>query len=182
MFNWRRFTLHKNEKRNYLELYRKIPSSTNLLNYPRIMPKKSASRLTDWLDVTLTVLTDHTHCGESTWPNVFKNQTRLQNGAYTTRKSLIFHVLCALFEQILSGISQEILKKILPDVELKIVTNSVHLVIWSCGFPTLIQLEHHLADNTLRCQIDNSCTIWELSPWPKMYLFPLVLLLATCTI
>ena len=32
-FNWQRFTLHKNEKRN-LELYRKIPSSTNLLNYP----------------------------------------------------------------------------------------------------------------------------------------------------
>ena len=34
-FNWQRFTLHKNEKRN-LELYRKLPSSTNLLNYPRI--------------------------------------------------------------------------------------------------------------------------------------------------
>ena len=34
-FNWQRFTLHKNEKRN-LELYRKIPSSTNLLNCPRI--------------------------------------------------------------------------------------------------------------------------------------------------
>ena len=32
-FNRQRFTLHKNEKRN-LELYRKIPSSTNLLNYP----------------------------------------------------------------------------------------------------------------------------------------------------
>ena len=36
-FNWQRFTLHKNEKRN-LELYRKIPSSTNLLNSPRICP------------------------------------------------------------------------------------------------------------------------------------------------
>ena len=33
-FNWQSFTLHKNEKRN-LELYREIPSSTNLLNYPR---------------------------------------------------------------------------------------------------------------------------------------------------
>ena len=33
-FNWQRFTLHKNEKRN-LELYRKIPSSTSLLNSPR---------------------------------------------------------------------------------------------------------------------------------------------------
>ena len=33
-FNRQRFTLHKNEKGN-LELYRKIPSSTNLLNSPR---------------------------------------------------------------------------------------------------------------------------------------------------
>ena len=66
--------------------------------------------------------------------NVLENQTRLQNSVYTTRKSLIFRVLCALFEQIPSGINQDILK-ILPDV--KIVTNSVHLVIWSCGFPTL---------------------------------------------
>ena len=29
-------------------------------------------------------------------------------------------------------------KKILPDAELKIVANSVRLVIWSHGFPTLI--------------------------------------------
>ena len=35
-FNWQRVTVHKNEKRN-LELYRKIPSSTNLLNYPRTL-------------------------------------------------------------------------------------------------------------------------------------------------
>ena len=35
-FNWQRFTLHKNEKRNF-EFYRKIPSSTNLLNYPRTL-------------------------------------------------------------------------------------------------------------------------------------------------
>ena len=39
-FNWQRFTLHKNEKKN-LELYRKIPSSTNLLNYPRISMQSS---------------------------------------------------------------------------------------------------------------------------------------------
>ena len=26
----------------------------------------------------------------------------------------------------------------LPDAELKIVANSMHLVIWSCGFPTLL--------------------------------------------
>ena len=64
-------------------------------------------------------------------PNVLENQTRLQNSAYTTRKSLIFRVLCALFEQIPSGINRDILK-ILPDAELKIVTNSApsHLVTW----------------------------------------------------
>ena len=33
-------------------------------------------------------------------PNVLKNQTRLQNSAYTTRKNLILHVLCALFDQV----------------------------------------------------------------------------------
>ena len=70
-------------------------------------------------------------------PNVLENQTRLQNSAYITRKTLIFRVLCALFEQIQSGINRDILKKILPDAELKIVTNSVHPVIWSRGFPTL---------------------------------------------
>ena len=71
-------------------------------------------------------------------PNVLENRTRLQNSAYTTRKSLIFCILCTLFEQIPSGIDQDILKKILPDAELKIVTNSVRLVIWPCGFPTLM--------------------------------------------
>ena len=48
--------------------------------------------------------------GEIYSPNMLENQTRLQNSAYTTRKSLIFHVLCALFEQIPSGINQDILK------------------------------------------------------------------------
>ena len=43
--------------------------------------------------------------------NVLENQTRLQNGAYTTRKSLIFRVLCALFEKNPSGINGDILKK-----------------------------------------------------------------------
>ena len=42
--------------------------------------------------------------------NDLENQTRLQNSANTTRKSLIFRVLCALFEQIPSGINQDILK------------------------------------------------------------------------
>ena len=65
-------------------------------------------------------------------PNVLENQTRLQNSSYTTRKSLIFSVLCALFD-----LKSRYSKKILPDAELKIVTNSVHLVIWSRGFPTL---------------------------------------------
>ena len=39
-----------------------------------------------------------------------KNQTRLHNSPNTIRKSLIFCVLCALFEQIPSGINQDILK------------------------------------------------------------------------
>ena len=43
-------------------------------------------------------------------PNVLENPTRLQNSACTTRKSLIFRVLCALFEQIQSGINRDILK------------------------------------------------------------------------
>ena len=47
---------------------------------------------------------------EKHYSNVLENQIRLQNSAYTTRKSLIFRVLCALFEQIPSGINQDILK------------------------------------------------------------------------
>ena len=42
--------------------------------------------------------------------NVLENQTRLQNSVYTTRKSLIFRVLCALFEQIPSGVNRDIIK------------------------------------------------------------------------
>ena len=69
--------------------------------------------------------------------NVLGNQTSLQNSAYTTRKSLIFRVLCALFEQIPSGINRDIQKN--PTwCGAKKVTNSVHLVIWSRGFPTPI--------------------------------------------
>ena len=47
---------------------------------------------------------------EKHFPNVLENQTRLQNSAYIIRKSLIFCILCALFEQIPSGINQDILK------------------------------------------------------------------------
>ena len=43
-------------------------------------------------------------------PNVIESQTRLQNSAYTTRKNVIFRVLCALFEQIPSGVNRDILK------------------------------------------------------------------------
>ena len=44
-------------------------------------------------------------------PNVLENQTRLKSSTDTTRKSLIFHVLCALFEKkIPSGINRDILK------------------------------------------------------------------------
>ena len=70
-------------------------------------------------------------------PNVLENQTRLQNNAYTNRKSFIFRVLWALFEQIPSGINRDILKNP-TDTKLKIVTNSAHFVIWSHGFPTLL--------------------------------------------
>ena len=45
-------------------------------------------------------------------PNILKNQTRLQNSADTTRKSLIFRLLCGLFEKFPSGINQEILKNV----------------------------------------------------------------------
>ena len=42
--------------------------------------------------------------------NVLENQTRLQNSTDTTRKSLIFRELCALFENNSSGINRDILK------------------------------------------------------------------------
>ena len=42
-------------------------------------------------------------------PNVLENQTKLQNNAYTARNGLNFRVLCALFEQIPSGINRDIL-------------------------------------------------------------------------
>ena len=57
--------------------------------------------LSIWATGTMYMDFDEKHS-----PNVLENQTRLQN----TRKSLIFHLLCALFEQILSGINQDILK------------------------------------------------------------------------
>ena len=40
--------------------------------------------------------------------NVLETQTRLQKSAYTTKKNLIFRVLCSLFEQIPSGINRDI--------------------------------------------------------------------------
>ena len=43
-------------------------------------------------------------------PNVLDNQTRLQNSSDTTRKSLIFRVLCTLFEQIPFGMNRDIVK------------------------------------------------------------------------
>ena len=76
--------------------------------------------LSVWATVTMYMNFDEKHPQD-----VLENQTRLQNRAYTTRKSLIFRVLCALFEQIPSGINRDI-KKILPDAELKIVTNFLH--------------------------------------------------------
>ena len=69
--------------------------------------------------------------------NVLKNQTRLQNSTDTTRKSLIFRALCTLFEKNSIRYKSRYSKKILPEAELKIVTNSVLLVLWSRGFPTV---------------------------------------------
>ena len=62
--------------------------------------------LSIWATGTMYMNFDEKH-----FPNVLENQTRLQNSIYTTRKSLIFRVLCALFEQIPLGINQDILKK-----------------------------------------------------------------------
>ena len=55
--------------------------------------------LSIWATGTMYMCFDDKHS-----PNVLENQTRLQNSTYTTRKSLTFHVLCALFEQIPSCI------------------------------------------------------------------------------
>ena len=54
--------------------------------------------------------TMYTNFDEKHSPNVLENQTRLQNSAYTIRKSLILRILCTLFEQIPSDINQGILK------------------------------------------------------------------------
>ena len=43
-------------------------------------------------------------------PNVLENQTRLQNSTDTTRKSLIFRELCALFEKKSISMNRDILK------------------------------------------------------------------------
>ena len=51
--------------------------------------------LSIWAAGTMYMNFDEKHS-----PNVLKNQTRLQYSAYTTRMSLIFRVLCALFEYI----------------------------------------------------------------------------------
>ena len=67
--------------------------------------------LSIWATVTM-----YTNFDEKRSPNVLEYQTRLQNSAYTTRKSLILRVLCALFEQIPSDINRDILKS---DAELK---------------------------------------------------------------
>ena len=52
------------------------------------------------------------------------------------------------------------------------------LCIWLAKEPSFPQLElktKQLAENSLRCQIDNSTLTYELSPWLRMELFPLSL-------
>ena len=77
-------------------------------------------------------------------PNVLEDQTRLQNSAYTTRKSLIFRVLCALFEQIPSDINQDILKNPIwcGAKNSNTLCAPCHL-LWSGGFPTLYNVYQH---------------------------------------
>ena len=58
-----------------------------------------------WVIRTMYMNFDEKHS-----PKVLKNQTRLQNSTDTIRKSLIFHVLCALFEKIPSDINRDSLK------------------------------------------------------------------------
>ena len=50
--------------------------------------------LSVWVTGTMYMDFDEKHS-----PNVLENQTRLQNSTDTTRKSLIFRELCALFEK-----------------------------------------------------------------------------------
>ena len=88
----------------------------------------------------------HVHCsGIPDWQqkhssNALVNQTRSQNSAYTTRKSLIFCVLCALFEQIPFGMNRDILKHptLCGD------KNRTNSVIWSRGVPNLMMSDQDL--------------------------------------
>ena len=61
--------------------------------------------LSIWVNGTMYMNFDEKHS-----PKVLENQTRLQNSTDTTRKSLIFHELCTLFENNSSGINRDILK------------------------------------------------------------------------
>ena len=90
----------------------------------------------------------HVHCpGSPDWQqthssNVHENLTRSQNGAYTTRKILIFLVLCALFEQIPFGMNKDILKN--PTLCGAKNSNRLrvpsHLVTWSPHTDTMAWL------------------------------------------
>ena len=61
--------------------------------------------LSIWVTGTMYMNFDEKHS-----PNVLENQTRLQNSTDTTRKSLIFRKICALFENNSSDINRDILK------------------------------------------------------------------------
>ena len=80
----------------------------------------------------------HVHCsGDPDWKqnhslNVLKNETRSQNSAYTIRKSLIFRVFFALFEQITFSMNRVILKNptwsgVKNSYKLRVLS---HLVTW----------------------------------------------------
>ena len=62
--------------------------------------------LSIWVTGTMYMNFDEKHS-----PNVLENQSRLQNSTDSTRKSLIFRELCALFEKKNpSGMNRDILK------------------------------------------------------------------------
>ena len=100
--------------------------------------------LSIWATGTMYINFDEKHS-----PNVLENQTRLQNRACTTRKNLFFRKLCALFEQIPSGINREFLKNHYPTGCGAKNSNKLCTVIWSRGFPTLYSCKMSYSDHVL---------------------------------
>ena len=108
--------------------------------------------LSIWATGTMYINFDEKHS-----LNVLKNQNRLQNSTYTTRKGLIFNVLSALFEQILPGINRGSLKnptwcRAKNSTKLRALCN---LVI---GIP-------HTVKSAM-------CLVWSFTPPPTQHTHP----------